>query len=164
MHDGLPGRPWFKHAVYAPGLTTGYAAWPLPAIRQALEDDKTPDAKLAAEVERTVERIKKATAALEAARNARRVNASDGSQLTPWSSDRPLPGARWMSLIDSDQPPRGDSCRACWGRSTRSAWSSAARSARGSSWCRRRSPSDVPFLSGIILVWVIGGIFSGAGR
>ena len=38
--EGLPGRPWFKHAVYAPGLTTGYAAWPLPAIRQAIEDNK----------------------------------------------------------------------------------------------------------------------------
>ena len=35
---GPAGRPWFKHAIYAPGLTTGYAAWPLPAIRQALED------------------------------------------------------------------------------------------------------------------------------
>ena len=62
LEEGLPGRPWFKHAVYAPGLTTGYAAWPLPAIRQALEEEKTPDAKLAADVARTVERINKAAA------------------------------------------------------------------------------------------------------
>jgi N-acetylated-alpha-linked acidic dipeptidase len=68
LKDGLPGRPWFKHAVYAPGLTTGYASWPLPAIRQGLEEEKTPDAKLAAEVARTVERINKATAAMEHAR------------------------------------------------------------------------------------------------
>ena len=68
LKDGLPGRPWFKHAVYAPGLTTGYASWPLPAIRQGLEEEKTPDAKLAAEVARTVERINKATAAMENAR------------------------------------------------------------------------------------------------
>ena len=61
--DGLPGRPWFKHAIYAPGLTTGYAAWPLPAIRQALEDKK-PDA-LAAAVAKTVERIQKAAEALK---------------------------------------------------------------------------------------------------
>lgn len=40
LKDGLPGRPWFKHAIYAPGVTTGYAAWPLPAIRQALEEKK----------------------------------------------------------------------------------------------------------------------------
>jgi N-acetylated-alpha-linked acidic dipeptidase len=38
LEKGLPGRPWFKHVVYAPGLTTGYASWPLPAIRQDLEE------------------------------------------------------------------------------------------------------------------------------
>jgi N-acetylated-alpha-linked acidic dipeptidase len=68
LKEGLPGRPWFKHAVYAPGLTTGYASWPLPAIRQGLEEEKTPDAKLAADVARTVERINKATQAMEDAR------------------------------------------------------------------------------------------------
>ena len=36
---GLPGRPWFKHAVYAPGLTTGYASWTLPGVRQAVIDN-----------------------------------------------------------------------------------------------------------------------------
>jgi N-acetylated-alpha-linked acidic dipeptidase len=70
LHDGLPGRPWFKHAVYAPGLTTGYAAWPLPAVRQGLEDAKAPDSKLATEVERTAARINKAADALETARKA----------------------------------------------------------------------------------------------
>ena len=65
LEDGLPGRPWFKHAVYAPGLTTGYASWPLPAIRQGLEEEKTPDAKLAADVAKTVERINKAAQAME---------------------------------------------------------------------------------------------------
>jgi N-acetylated-alpha-linked acidic dipeptidase len=63
LDDGLPGRPWFKHAIYAPGLTTGYAAWPLPAIRQALED-KNP-AQLAAAVSKTVARILKADVALQ---------------------------------------------------------------------------------------------------
>jgi N-acetylated-alpha-linked acidic dipeptidase len=63
LDDGLPGRPWFKHAIYAPGLTTGYAAWPLPAIRQALED-KNP-AQLAAAVSKTVDRILKADVALQ---------------------------------------------------------------------------------------------------
>ena len=63
LADGLPGRPWFKHAVYAPGLTTGYAAWPLPAIRQALEDKK-PES-LAAAVATTVGRIEKAAEALK---------------------------------------------------------------------------------------------------
>ncbi len=66
LDKGLPDRPWFKHAVYAPGLTTGYAAWPLPAIRQALEDDSK--VRLAADLPVTVDRIKNATAALERAR------------------------------------------------------------------------------------------------
>ena len=37
--DGLPDRPWFRNLVYAPGLTTGYAPWPFPELRQAVEDD-----------------------------------------------------------------------------------------------------------------------------
>jgi N-acetylated-alpha-linked acidic dipeptidase len=65
LEQGLPERPWFKHAIYAPGLTTGYAAWPLPAIRQALEDKKKES--LAAHLPPTVDRIKKATAAMESA-------------------------------------------------------------------------------------------------
>jgi N-acetylated-alpha-linked acidic dipeptidase len=67
LEKGLPDRPWFKHAVYAPGLTTGYAAWPLPAVRQALEENSK--ARLATDLPLTVERIKKATAAILAARN-----------------------------------------------------------------------------------------------
>ena len=54
--EGLPGRPWFKHAVYAPGLTTGYACWPLPAVRQAIEENKSD--QIAAAVSKTVERIR----------------------------------------------------------------------------------------------------------
>ncbi len=39
VEDGLPDRPWFRNVVYAPGLTTGYAPWPFPELRQAVEDD-----------------------------------------------------------------------------------------------------------------------------
>lgn len=35
---GLPGRPWFRHMLIAPGLTTGYAPWPFPALQQAVEE------------------------------------------------------------------------------------------------------------------------------
>ncbi len=65
LSDGLTGRPWFRHAVYAPGLTTGYGAWPLPAIRQVLEENR-PD-RLLPEVQATTKAIGAATAALEAA-------------------------------------------------------------------------------------------------
>jgi N-acetylated-alpha-linked acidic dipeptidase len=59
---GLPGRPWFRHTVFAPGLTTGYAAWTLPGLRQALQDD---DAAAMTEQARILaERINAAAGAL----------------------------------------------------------------------------------------------------
>jgi N-acetylated-alpha-linked acidic dipeptidase len=65
LPEGLPGRPWFRHAVYAPGLTTGYASWPLPGVRQAiLENDA---ALLAAQLPLLVARIDAATEALRLA-------------------------------------------------------------------------------------------------
>ncbi len=62
LSGGLAGRTWFKHAVYAPGVTTGYGAWPLPAIRQALEENK-PD-QLKSSIDQTVAALDRATAAL----------------------------------------------------------------------------------------------------
>jgi len=35
--DGLPGRQWFKHEIYAPGQYTGYQAKTIPGVREALE-------------------------------------------------------------------------------------------------------------------------------
>jgi N-acetylated-alpha-linked acidic dipeptidase len=35
--DGLPGRTWFKHMVYAPGMLTGYGVKTVPGVREALE-------------------------------------------------------------------------------------------------------------------------------
>jgi N-acetylated-alpha-linked acidic dipeptidase len=35
---GLPNRPWFRHMLIAPGLTTGYAPWPFPALQEAIEN------------------------------------------------------------------------------------------------------------------------------
>jgi N-acetylated-alpha-linked acidic dipeptidase len=36
--EGLPGRPWFRHLIYAPGVYTGYGAKTLPGVREAIED------------------------------------------------------------------------------------------------------------------------------
>ncbi len=33
---GLPGRPWFKHQIYAPGVNSGYGTQELPALNDAL--------------------------------------------------------------------------------------------------------------------------------
>jgi N-acetylated-alpha-linked acidic dipeptidase len=36
--QGLPGRPWFRHLIYAPGLYTGYGAKTMPGVREAIEE------------------------------------------------------------------------------------------------------------------------------
>ena len=41
---GLPGREWYKHLVYAPGLLTGYGVKTLPGVREAIESDKFDEA------------------------------------------------------------------------------------------------------------------------
>jgi N-acetylated-alpha-linked acidic dipeptidase len=42
--EGLPGRPWFQHQIYAPGFYTGYDVKTLPAVREAMEQKKWQDA------------------------------------------------------------------------------------------------------------------------
>ena len=34
---GLPGRPWYRSFIYAPGLMTGYGVKTLPAVREAIQ-------------------------------------------------------------------------------------------------------------------------------
>lgn len=41
---GLPGRPWYKNVIYAPGLETGYGVKPLPGVREALEGKRWDEA------------------------------------------------------------------------------------------------------------------------
>ncbi|PYS97449.1 MAG: aminopeptidase [Acidobacteria bacterium] len=63
---GLPGRPWFRHALYAPGVTTGYASWPFPGVVQAL---KERDPKLLeSQMRSLIERIEAGTDKVAAAR------------------------------------------------------------------------------------------------
>ena len=35
--QGLPGRPWFRHTIYAPGEYTGYAAVVIPGVNEAID-------------------------------------------------------------------------------------------------------------------------------
>ena len=37
LPEGLLGRPWFRHAIYAPGKYTGYAAVVIPGVNEALD-------------------------------------------------------------------------------------------------------------------------------
>ena len=49
--EGLPGRPWYRHHIYAPGFYTGYGVKTLPGVREAIEQRKWEQAE--AQIERT---------------------------------------------------------------------------------------------------------------
>jgi N-acetylated-alpha-linked acidic dipeptidase len=61
--QGLRGRPWYKHQIYAPGFYTGYAAQPLPDFRQALDDRNAVLAKQS--LDRIVVAIRRAAEVLQ---------------------------------------------------------------------------------------------------
>ena len=42
--QGLPGRPWFKHLIYAPGQYTGYGVKTMPGVREAIEQKRWKEA------------------------------------------------------------------------------------------------------------------------
>jgi N-acetylated-alpha-linked acidic dipeptidase len=41
---GLPGREWYRHMIYAPGVHTGYGVKTLPGIREAIEERRWDEA------------------------------------------------------------------------------------------------------------------------
>jgi N-acetylated-alpha-linked acidic dipeptidase len=43
--QGLPGRPWYKNLISAPGTLTGYGAKTLPGVREAIEQRRFDDAR-----------------------------------------------------------------------------------------------------------------------
>jgi N-acetylated-alpha-linked acidic dipeptidase len=65
--EGLRGRAWYKHQIYAPGYYTGYAAQPLPDLRQAIEDNNVAAAREASA--RITKAIRRAAEVLEKARD-----------------------------------------------------------------------------------------------
>jgi len=70
---GLPGRDWFKHLIYAPGLYTGYGVKTVPGVREAIEQDQFDEANqyaamTAAALVAYCDRLDEATKILSAAR------------------------------------------------------------------------------------------------
>jgi N-acetylated-alpha-linked acidic dipeptidase len=68
--EGIPGRPWFKHMIYAARYT--YAHLELPGITEAVEKKDWPTAgseaaKLAAALRRNTALLREATAELAGA-------------------------------------------------------------------------------------------------
>jgi N-acetylated-alpha-linked acidic dipeptidase len=41
---GLPGRQWYRHFVYAPGVLTGYGVKTLPGVREAIDAERWDEA------------------------------------------------------------------------------------------------------------------------
>lgn len=57
---GLPGRPWFRHQIYAPGFYTGYGVKTLPGIREAIEKGDAREAqKMMVVLEKSLKRVQK---------------------------------------------------------------------------------------------------------
>ncbi|MGA9422757.1 MAG: transferrin receptor-like dimerization domain-containing protein, partial [Rhodanobacteraceae bacterium] len=48
--NGLPGRAWYRHMIYAPGLLTGYGVKTLPGVREAIEQHQFDQANHYAEI------------------------------------------------------------------------------------------------------------------
>ena len=68
--EGLPGRSWYTHYLYAPGFYTGYGVKTLPAVREAIELRRWEQAGEQIEVTASVlnqlnREIEKATGILE---------------------------------------------------------------------------------------------------
>ncbi len=73
LEQGLPGRPWFRHAFYAPGVYTGYAAVIFPGVREAVQrKDWNAAARELNQVREAIDRgtrvLDRATAALGGSR------------------------------------------------------------------------------------------------
>ena len=69
LPDGLPGRPWYRNQIYAPGLYTGYGVKTLPGVRESIEQKQWKVAdeqvvRLGKVLENAGEKIQSAAAAL----------------------------------------------------------------------------------------------------
>jgi N-acetylated-alpha-linked acidic dipeptidase len=72
LNEGLPGRPWFKNQIYAPGFYTGYGVKTLPGVRESIEQGQWKLAeeeivKVGKVLENAGEAIQGATAELQRA-------------------------------------------------------------------------------------------------
>jgi N-acetylated-alpha-linked acidic dipeptidase len=63
LGPGLPGRPWYRHTLYAPGLLTGYGVKTIPGVREAIESRDWTLAEAQAQV--AAEAINRLAAILE---------------------------------------------------------------------------------------------------
>jgi N-acetylated-alpha-linked acidic dipeptidase len=62
--EGLPGRPWFRHTIFAPGEYTGYAAVVVPGVNEAIDSHDAVRAQ--AQMANVTAALVRAAATLEA--------------------------------------------------------------------------------------------------
>jgi len=67
--DGLPGRSWYRHLIYAPGFYTGYGVKTLPGVREAIEqrtwaEVEAQEARIADGLAAYADQVDRATATL----------------------------------------------------------------------------------------------------
>ena len=63
--DGLPGRAWFVHQIYAPGFYTGYGVKTLPGVREAIEERAWDEAER--QIDRLADTVRRVTADIDRA-------------------------------------------------------------------------------------------------
>ncbi len=63
--EGLPKRPWYKHAIYAPGEFTGYEAVVIPGVNEGI--DAADQARTQTQIGRLTEALNRAASVLETA-------------------------------------------------------------------------------------------------
>jgi len=66
LTDGLPNRPFFRHAIFAPGEYTGYAAVVIPGVNEAIDQKDT--ARLRIQLKAATSAVERAAQLLESAR------------------------------------------------------------------------------------------------
>jgi N-acetylated-alpha-linked acidic dipeptidase len=62
---GLPGRPWYRHLLYAPGVETGYGAKTMPGAREGIEQGRYAEAEH--EIARIAEALQREVRLVDAA-------------------------------------------------------------------------------------------------
>jgi N-acetylated-alpha-linked acidic dipeptidase len=68
LPNGLPTRPWFRHAIYAPGRYTGYSAVVIPGVNEAIEAGDA--ARSAEQLAALTSALNRAAQILESSRSA----------------------------------------------------------------------------------------------
>ncbi len=91
--DGLPGRPWYRHLLYAPGFYTGYGVKTIPGVREAVEQKKWAEAEI--EIVRAGRAFEQAAALIE--RRASRSRAQSRTPLQSHERERVVAAAQLTS-------------------------------------------------------------------